>query len=112
MGLLYYTFVIENIHKHNEISEKILQKLILKEIESFMKELGNNFSFIDNEYKIKVDGEYVSLNTYIKANVEEKVNEVVDNVIKKVVDFAVRSMYSMLTYYYEELFNRTIDNFN
>lgn len=112
MGLLYYTFVIENIHKYNEISEKILQKLILKEIESFMKELGNNFSFIDNEYKIKVDGEYVSLNTYIKANVEEKVNEVVDNVIKKVVDFAVRSMYSMLTYYYEELFNRTIDNFN
>ena len=112
MGLLYYTFVIKNIHKYNEISEKILQKLILKEIESFMKELGNNFSFIDNEYKIKVDGEYVSLNTYIKANVEEKVNEVVDNVIKRVVDFAVRSMYSMLTYYYEELFNRTIDNFN
>ena len=23
-----------------------------------MKELGNNFSFIDNEYKIKVDGRY------------------------------------------------------
>ena len=98
---MYYTFVIENIHKYNEISEKILQKLILKEIESFMKELGNNFSFIDNKYKIKIDGEYVSLNTYIKANVEEKVNEVVDNVIERVVDFAVISMYSTLTYYYE-----------
>ena len=23
-----------------------------------MKELGNNFSFIDNDYKIKVDGRY------------------------------------------------------
>ena len=50
--------LIKNIHKYNEISEKILQKLILEDIESFMKELGNNFSFIGSEYKIKVDGRY------------------------------------------------------
>ena len=58
MGLLYYTFVIENIHKYNEISEKILQKLILEDISSFMKELGNGFSFIGNEYKIKLGNNY------------------------------------------------------
>ena len=65
---------------------------------------------LDN--KIKVDGEYVSLDNYINATIEEEVNEVVDNAIEKIVDLAVRSKYSTLTYYYEELFNRTIDIFN
>ena len=36
------------------ISEKILQKLILEDIESFMKELGDSFCFIGSEYKIKL----------------------------------------------------------
>ena len=41
------------------MSEKILQKIILEDIESFMKELGNFFSFIGgSEYKIKIDGRY------------------------------------------------------
>ena len=35
------------------ISEKILQKLILENISSFLRELGAGFSYIDNEYKIK-----------------------------------------------------------
>lgn len=41
-----------------DISEKTLQRLILEDISSFMKELGNGFSFIDNEYKIKVGDNY------------------------------------------------------
>ena len=36
------------------ISEKVLHHLILEDIESFMKGLGNSFSFIGNEYKIKI----------------------------------------------------------
>ena len=40
------------------VSEKILQKLILEDIEFFMNELGNSFSFIGSEYKIKVDDKY------------------------------------------------------
>lgn len=40
------------------ISEKTLQKLILEDIESFMKELGNSFSFIGSEYKIKIGNIY------------------------------------------------------
>lgn len=80
---------------------------ILSNCLTLQKKLSN---LLDN--KIKVDGEYVSLDSYIKANIEEEVNEVVDNVIEKVVDLAVRSKYSTLTYYYEELFNRTIDIFN
>ena len=50
--------LIKNSHHYNEISEKILQKLILEDIESFMKELGNSFSFIGSEYKIKLGNQY------------------------------------------------------
>ena len=45
------------IRKKNNIeiiSEKALHHLILEDIESFMKELGNSFSFIGSEYKIKI----------------------------------------------------------
>ena len=49
---------IKNTSGNNEISEKILQKLILEDIPSFLKELGNGFSFIDSEYKIKIGNRY------------------------------------------------------
>ena len=45
------------IDKEN-ISEKILQRLILEDIESFMKELGDGFCFIGSEYKIKINNTY------------------------------------------------------
>ena len=41
-----------------DISEKILQRLILEDIPSFLKELGTGFSFIENEYKIKIGSTY------------------------------------------------------
>lgn len=50
--------LIKNIHNYTEITEKILQKLILEDISSFMKELGDSFSFIDKEYKIKIGDRY------------------------------------------------------
>ena len=49
---------IRNTNDYNEISEKVLKKLILENIESFMNELGNSFSFIGSEYKIKIDDRY------------------------------------------------------
>lgn len=49
---------IRNSNKKEIISEKILQKLILEDIPTFLKELGNGFTFIDNEYKIKLDDRY------------------------------------------------------
>ncbi len=45
------------IDKEN-ISEKILQRLILEDIPSFLKELGDGYSFIENEYKIKIGNTY------------------------------------------------------
>ena len=47
-----YNYDIENI------SEKMLQRLILEDIPSFLKELGDGFSFIENEYKIKIGNTY------------------------------------------------------
>ncbi len=49
---------IKNTSGYDEISEKILQKMILEDIESFMNELGNGFSFIGSEYKIKMGDRY------------------------------------------------------
>ena len=41
-----------NIDKKS-VTEKILQRLILEDIPSFLKELGDGFTFVENEYKIK-----------------------------------------------------------
>ena len=49
---------IRNTSGNNEISEKVLQKLILEDIPSFLEELGNGFTFVRNEYKIKVGDRY------------------------------------------------------
>ena len=40
------------------ISEKVLQNLILEDIPSFLEELGDGYSFIKNEYKIKIGNNY------------------------------------------------------
>ena len=50
--------IIKNNLNIKNISEKILQKLILEDISSFLKELGDGFTFIDNEYKIKLGDRY------------------------------------------------------
>ena len=47
-----YNYDIENI------SEKILQRLILEDIPSFLKELGDDFTYIRSEYKIKIGNTY------------------------------------------------------
>lgn len=40
------------------LKERALQQLILEDLLSFMKELGPGFSFIENEYKIKIGNVY------------------------------------------------------
>ena len=49
---------IKNNSNYESISEKVLQRLILEDIPSFLKELGNGFTFIDNEYKIKINNTF------------------------------------------------------
>lgn len=49
---------IKNSSNYNIISEKILKRLILEDIDNFLLELGNGFGYIKNEYKIKVGDRY------------------------------------------------------
>lgn len=74
--------IIRNRNNIEIINEKALHHLILEDIESFMKELGNSFSFIGSEYKIKIGdrNHYIDLLLFnIKYNcyvvVELKVTE-------------------------------------
>ena len=50
--------IISNKFNYEIISERVLQKLILEDIPSFLRELGNSFSFISNEYPIKIGSNY------------------------------------------------------
>ena len=46
--------LIKNKDNIEVATEKALHQLILEDIESFMKELGGNLSFVGSEYKIKI----------------------------------------------------------
>ena len=50
--------IIKNGLNYNDVSEKVLKKLILEDIPSFLEELGTGFSFIKDEYKIKIGTNY------------------------------------------------------
>ncbi len=74
--------LIRNNNNVEIATEKVLQKLILEDIDLFMKELGSTFSFIGSKYKIKIGdrNNYIDLLLFnIKYNcyvvVELKVTE-------------------------------------
>ena len=50
--------IINNVNHYDVISEKVLQKIIMEDIVHFLKEFGNSFCFIANEYKIKIGNSY------------------------------------------------------
>ena len=86
--------LIRNQNNIEIISEKALHNLILEDIESFMHELGNSFSFIGSEYKIKMgDRNYhidillfnIKFNCYVV--VELKVTEFKSEYISQVQKF-------------------------
>ena len=50
--------LIRNTTGNYDISEKMLQKLILKNLNEFLDELGDGYSYVENEYKIKIGNSY------------------------------------------------------
>ena len=48
-----------------DISEKMLRQLILEDISTFLKKLGQGFTFIDSEYKIKIDDRYNYIDLFL-----------------------------------------------
>ena len=74
--------LIRNSYNYEKITEKTLKQLILEDLDSFLKELGEGFCYIENEYKIKIGNRnnYIDLLLYnIKYNcyvvIELKVTE-------------------------------------
>ena len=55
--LIKNPLVIKNKLNKVIISEKILKEIVLENIDEFLEELGNNFSYVRNEYKIKIEEE-------------------------------------------------------
>ena len=56
--LIKNPILINNKYNYEIISEKVLQKLILEDMNNFLKELGEGFCYISNEYKIKIGDRY------------------------------------------------------
>jgi len=56
--LIKNPIIIKNSNNYEIISEKILQNLILEDIPAFLDELGPGFTFVRNEYKIKLGDRY------------------------------------------------------
>ena len=56
--LIKEPIIIKNNNNTEIISEKMLQKLILEDVSSFLEELGEGFTYIKNEYKIKLGDKY------------------------------------------------------
>ena len=80
--LIMNPIIIPNNLNYEIINEKRLKYLILDNLDYFLKELGNDFTYIGNEYKIKIDDRffYIDILLYnIKHNcyvvVELKINE-------------------------------------
>ena len=74
--------IIKNKNQYEQISEKILQKLILEDIPSFLEELGEGFTFIKNEYKIKIGNRYNYIDLLLY-NIKYKCYVVVELKIKE-----------------------------
>ncbi|MFR5756964.1 MAG: PDDEXK nuclease domain-containing protein [Lachnospiraceae bacterium] len=90
--------ILINIDSKEKMSEKILKKYILKELEHFFLELGTGFTFVGSEYKLSYDNKnyYVDLllfntelNRYIVC--ELKLGEI------KPKDVTQTKVYMMLT---------------
>ena len=77
--------LIKNKNNIDIINERSLHQLILEDIESFMKELGNSFSFIGSEYKIKIDDNYHKIDLLL-FNIKYNAYVVVE---LKITDFKV-----------------------
>jgi len=56
--LIKNPIIINNKNNYEIISEKVLQRIILEDIDNFLYELVNGFCYIKNEYKIKIGDRY------------------------------------------------------
>lgn len=80
-----------------EMSEQILKKLILEDLDNFLLELGNGFTYIKNEYKIKLKDRYNYIDLLLFNYVYNAfvVIELKANELKKRTYWSNRSIYEL-----------------
>jgi len=49
-----HPIIINNPNNFTNISEKVLKQLILEDLDNFLKQLGQGYSYIESEYKIMI----------------------------------------------------------
>ena len=110
------------IEEFNKTSDKsYLTKDFIKANRDDAKEIMDDLvkeSMIEQEKyskliddKIKVDDKYVNISDYIKADLEKEALSLIEDITDKMSELITRAKYSVITYYYDELFNRTVDEY-
>ena len=61
-----HPIIIKNNKNYDDISEKALEQLILEDIDSFLKELGDGFTYVGHQYKIKVGNTFNYIDSEVK----------------------------------------------
>ena len=56
--LISNPIIIKSNTFKDELSEYALKEVILNDLDTFLKELGTGFSYVENEYKIKIGDRY------------------------------------------------------
>ena len=93
------------INKKIEYKEYFMNDLVK---ESMIKQ--EKYSKLIDD-KIKVDDKYVNISDYIKADLEKEALSLIEDITDKMSELITRAKYSVITYYYDELFNRTVDEY-
>ena len=95
--LIKNPIIIKNSNNYEIISEKILQKLILEDIPSFLKELGSGFTFIENEYKIRIGDSYNYIDLLLY-NIKYKCYVVVELKVTELKKEHIGQIYTYMNY--------------
>ena len=64
--------LIKSSYDYANVSEKILKRLILEDMDNFLTELGDGFCYIKNEYKIRICDKYNYIDKNVKSINQDK----------------------------------------
>ena len=63
---------ISKNYDKEKLNEKLLHTIIVDNIKEFMKQLGNGYSFIEDEYRIKIGDKFNYIDKYLKKDNHNK----------------------------------------
>lgn len=98
--------IINNSYNYEYVSERILKQLILEDMDNFLRELGEGFCYIRNEYKIKIGDRfnYIDLLLY---NIKYKCYVVIELKVTELKSEYIGQIQKYMNYIDKEI--KTID---